>query len=79
MKTVAQKVKEWRLRNVGAWNCHKKVFSALRAGRLQKGVCPCGEIKVEAHHEDYRKPLQIIWLCKKHHIEADLKRRSKIK
>lgn len=29
----------------------------------------CGEEKTEAHHYNYNHPLNINWLCKKHHIE----------
>ena len=28
----------------------------------------CGEVGVR-HHEDYDKPLEIIWLCPKHHYQ----------
>ena len=27
----------------------------------------CQELKVEAHHSDYSKPLEVVWLCSKHH------------
>lgn len=48
-------------------------MSDLRAGKLIEEPCRiCGNIKAEAHHEDYSKPLDVVWLCNKHHKEADL-------
>lgn len=45
------------------------VINALASGRIKRGNCVvCGEI-AEAHHEDYSKPLEITWLCHKHHLE----------
>ena len=44
------------------------VSNAVRDGRLKKMPCKvCGVERVEAHHEDYAKPLEVVWLCKKHH------------
>jgi hypothetical protein len=46
------------------------VRNALVKGSLVRGVCEvCGVPKVEAHHEDYNKPLKVRWLCRKHHRE----------
>jgi hypothetical protein len=47
---------------------HNRVAAALRDGRLFKQPCvECGSLEVEAHHEDYSKPLDVVWLCTKHH------------
>ncbi len=47
-------------------------LNAIQAGRLVRQPCQeCGEVRSEAHHEDYSKPLEVIWLCKPHHREAD--------
>ena len=44
--------------------------NAIRAGRLVRQPCEvCGALKVEAHHDDYNKPLDVRWLCRKHHLE----------
>ena len=46
------------------------VHRELRSGRLVREDCSvCGESEAEAHHDDYNKPLDIKWLCKKCHRE----------
>jgi hypothetical protein len=45
--------------------------SYIKAGKLSKGPCEvCGTNEnVESHHDDYTKPMDIRWLCRKHHRE----------
>lgn len=46
------------------------VRSALRNGILEKLPCfVCGEGNVEGHHPDYDSPLDVVWLCRKHHMQ----------
>lgn len=50
------------------------VSSAIKKGELQRLPCEvCKDIKSEAHHKDYSKPLRVEWLCRKHHRAADLR------
>lgn len=44
---------------------------AINRGDLVRKPCEiCKTIEsVEAHHDDYAKPLDVRWLCKKHHAE----------
>lgn len=45
------------------------VERALKKGILKpKGCEQCGKHAV-AHHDDYNKPLDVRWLCDKHHFE----------
>lgn len=45
-----------------------KINSEILKGNIKRQPCViCGDIKSEAHHPDYNKPLYIIWLCKRHH------------
>ena len=38
--------------------------NAIRDGRLVRQPCEvCGATEVEAHHDDYSKPLDVRWLC----------------
>lgn len=47
---------------------YKQVKRAVECGKLVKGLCEvCKDDKVHAHHEDYSKPLQVRWLCARHH------------
>jgi len=47
---------------------HKSVMRAVRRGLISRKPCEeCGDPKSEGHHEDYSKPLEVIWLCRTHH------------
>lgn len=47
-----------------------KVYNAVKNGKLKRLACWCGDIKVQAHHDDYNKPLEVRWLCRRHHNEV---------
>lgn len=46
------------------------VQRAIQSGVLIRSPCRvCGSLDSEAHHEDYSKPLKVMWFCPKHHGE----------
>ena len=80
-----QKVYETRMKtcekNPTRTNANKAVESALAAGVIKNpGVCygcgcEAGDHRIEAHHHDYSKPLEIVWLCTPCHRRMDAQRR----
>lgn len=55
-----------REHHVARW----KVNRAIATGRLTRQPCSvCGAERVDAHHDDYSKPLDVRWLCREHHLE----------
>jgi hypothetical protein len=45
----------------------RAVSAAIKAGTLTRQPCEeCGA-KAQAHHDDYAKPLDVRWLCRRHH------------
>jgi len=59
---------QWKAKNPQAYKAHYLVSNAIRDGRLQRLPCEfCGSEKVHAHHKDYLKPLDVMWLCPKCH------------
>ncbi len=52
------------------------VRRAIQNGSLTRCNCQiCDNPDSEAHHEDYSKPLEVIWLCPKHHAERHVEKR----
>jgi hypothetical protein len=44
------------------------VYRAIKCGKIKQLPCTvCGHLLVHAHHEDYSRPLEVTWLCQKHH------------
>jgi hypothetical protein len=42
--------------------------NAVRDGRVTRKPCiKCGNRKSQGHHNDYSKPLHVLWLCSRHH------------
>lgn len=66
----AERGRIYRTRYPERRRAHNAVQTALRNGSLQKQPCVhCGELNSHAHHDDYSKPLDVIWLCHRHHME----------
>lgn len=63
------RAKEWREQNRDKRHAHVVVGNAIRDGRLKPQPCErCGySIGVQAHHEDYSRPLDVTWLCTRCH------------
>lgn len=66
-----------RARLIHRDRARRAVANALTRGRLERQPCEvCGDAESQAHHEDYRKPLEVRWLCRIHHgmvhrVDAD--------
>lgn len=47
---------------------HQIALKAVRTGILSEQPCvKCGADNALKHHEDYSKPLEVVWLCPKCH------------
>ena len=58
----------WRAEDKRRHRAHSSVSYAIRNGFLvRQPCCRCGESKSVAHHEDYDKPLEVMWLCQPCH------------
>jgi hypothetical protein len=69
--------KRWRQEDKRRGKAHHAVAYALKKGTLIPLPCEwCGDEKSLAHHEDYDKPLEVVWLCqpchKKRHKQIDM-------
>lgn len=55
-------------------NCRSYLHVYVKRGKIFKSKCEiCGNKDVEAHHENYDKPLHVNWLCRKCHLNLHKK------
>jgi len=66
------KQRERRVKHPEKDKAHRLINYDMRVGKIKKGPCLiCGsEDNIHAHHPDYSKPREIIWLCKDCHFDA---------
>lgn len=70
----AKVLQDYRNRYPEKYKAHCAVNNAIRDGKLLKMPCSvCGNEKSQAHHDDYTKPLDVVWLCSRHHGERHRK------
>ena len=69
--------RDYYLRNKYKTKAKGIVYQAILKGILiRPRTCSlCLNVDVEAHHEDYSKPLGVTWLCPRHHAELHRVRR----
>lgn len=86
-ETNPESVLQTRIRtcekNPTSRNASRVVNAALKAGVItrQTYCSGCGassrDVKIEAHHSDYTKPLSVVWLCPSCHSLLDIQRRRR--
>jgi hypothetical protein len=66
-------IKDWKVRNPKRRAAQVALGNAVRRGLVTPWpVCAIPECcsKPEAHHPDYDRPLDVVWLCPAHHKQA---------
>lgn len=69
-RVKATKLYRQKAENFLKVKARKTVANALKMNKLQRPqeCFDCGDFCIpEAHHKDYSKPLEVVWLCKKCH------------
>jgi len=78
---IQEQKRDWANKNKHKRKAHNKVANALLKGELIRptecGLCGmCGDI--EAHHDNYDKPLDVIWLCVRCHNDRHIALGTKV-
>ena len=73
-----QKARTYYKKNPDKYQIYAAVKEAKKTGVLIPQPCEvCGtNDNIDAHHDDYSKPLEVRWLCKKHHSALHMERRD---
>lgn len=60
----------WKLAHPERRAAQVALGNAVRAGKVAKQPCWVCGLKAVAHHPDYSRPLDVVWLCQPHHQQA---------
>ena len=61
---VVEYARKSRIRNPEKAKARRILGYYVRSGKLIRKPCEvCGEVRSQAHHTDYSKPLDVQWLC----------------
>lgn len=78
---IEHRKKDWSFRNPEKVKASEKLRKEIREGKIQRPTkCQkCGEkyngnSVINGHHEDYSKPLEVIWLCNACHKKLHTQR-----
>jgi hypothetical protein len=64
IKLGVEVTRAWRAEDLRRQRAHGMVAKAIKKGELTRMPCiRCSKTKTEAHHDDYDKPLDVMWLC----------------
>ena len=74
-KRQARTMAKHRARNPEKAKARNAIASAISSGAMERPTrCSVNNSnchgEIQAHHEDYSRPLDVIWLCRFHHLEV---------
>ena len=63
----------WQAKNREKYSAHYKLYYQIKCGNIirptQCSSCKNESSRIEGHHSDYSKPLDVMWLCKPCHYK----------
>jgi hypothetical protein len=72
-KDIYERAERYSSLNPEKRKAHWAVNNAVRDRRLEKAsecsMCGDSSGRIEGHHDDYSKPLEVVWLCKPCHYK----------
>lgn len=77
---VSTQTNEYRTKHPGKWSAVIELNNAVRDGIIYKPtkcqLCGIGDVRIHGHHEDYNKPLDVLWVCPKCHASIHQEKRN---